>query len=60
MPDAMENPAACGQSHFADAMLQPFSVEGYPNEKRQLVEARGITQGYLSRSPERMMERILK
>ena len=28
--------------------LAAFSVEGYPNTKRQLVEERGITQGYLS------------
>jgi predicted permease len=28
--------------------LATFSVEGYPNAKQQLVEERGITQGYLS------------
>jgi putative ABC transport system permease protein len=28
--------------------LSTLSVEGYPNEKQQLVESRGITQGYLS------------
>ena len=28
--------------------LSTLWVEGYPNQKQQLVEARGITQGYLS------------
>jgi hypothetical protein len=47
-----KNPAASGQSHFADAMLLPFILPPQPKKRSQLDGSRSLQKEDISSPPE--------